>query len=61
MKYHALFVIFEQAVTFEIVVCYKLCGGVLSFKIRTEGRELKKKKVHLPEYREDLLVVHWSG
>ena len=27
MKYHALFVIFEKAVKFEIVVCSKKIGG----------------------------------
>ena len=29
MKYHALFVIFEKASKFEIVVCCKVIGGAL--------------------------------
>ena len=29
MKYHALFVIFEKAAKFEIVVCCKITGGAL--------------------------------
>ena len=29
MKYHALFVIFEIAVKFEIVVCLQILGGAL--------------------------------
>ena len=33
MKYHALFVIFEKATKFEIVVCFKHIGGALKVKI----------------------------
>ena len=32
MKYHALFVIFEKAAKFEIVICCKIIGGALRVK-----------------------------
>ena len=32
MKYHALFVIFEKAAKFLIVVCCKIIGGALRVK-----------------------------
>ena len=34
MKYHALFVIFEKAAKFEIVVCCKLWAAVLGLRTK---------------------------
>ena len=39
MKYHALFVIFEKAATFEIVVCCKKIGDTLRVNLKNSRRQ----------------------
>ena len=55
MKYHVLFVIFEkqQHLKLSSAANYRWCLIVNVKRVK------RIKKVHLPEYREDLLVVHW--
>ena len=46
MKYHALFVIFEKAAKFEIVICCKLKVALYGLRLKIYDRAQHLKYIH---------------